>query len=86
MGNFDVINNNWLRKRWLDFRNGHGIYLIFIMTFACGLHYVLLGYSFLTPIRAIKYSIGISSAPSIQQQTVLLGMFIQQTTTINTAA
>jgi hypothetical protein len=34
MGNFDVIHNNWLRKRWLDFRNGHGIYLVFIMTFA----------------------------------------------------
>src|SRR5437763_15876861 len=34
MGNFNVINNNWLRKRWLDFRNGHGIYLVFIMTFA----------------------------------------------------
>jgi uncharacterized membrane protein len=23
-----------LRRRWLDFRNGHSIYLIFIMTFA----------------------------------------------------
>lgn len=26
--------NNNLRRRWLDFRNGHGIYLVFIMTFA----------------------------------------------------
>ena len=26
--------NNNLRRRWLDFRNGHSIYLIFIMTFA----------------------------------------------------
>src|SRR5689334_22174952 len=25
---------NWFRRRWLDFRNGHSIYLIFIMTFA----------------------------------------------------
>src|ERR671932_407657 len=25
-------NNNW-RRRWLDFRNGHSIYLVFIMTF-----------------------------------------------------
>ncbi|HEY7079101.1 MAG TPA: hypothetical protein VH500_05330 [Nitrososphaeraceae archaeon] len=25
---------NWVRRRWLDFRNGHSIYLIFIMTFA----------------------------------------------------
>jgi hypothetical protein len=27
-------NNNWLRRRWLDFRQGHAIYLVFIMTFA----------------------------------------------------
>ena len=25
---------NWVERRWLDFRNGHSIYLIFIMTFA----------------------------------------------------
>lgn len=24
----------WFRRRWLDFRNGHSIYLIFAMTFA----------------------------------------------------
>src|SRR5687768_9887330 len=23
----------WLRRRWLDFRNGHSIYLIFLMSF-----------------------------------------------------
>jgi hypothetical protein len=28
-----IGNNNW-RRRWLDFRNGHSIYLIFLMTFA----------------------------------------------------
>lgn len=27
-------DNNWFRRRWLDFRQGHSIYLIFIMTFA----------------------------------------------------
>jgi hypothetical protein len=27
-------NNNWFRRRWLDFRQGHSIYLIFLMTFA----------------------------------------------------
>ena len=27
-------SNNWMRRRWLDFRNGHSIYLIFLMTFA----------------------------------------------------
>lgn len=25
---------SWTRRRWLDFRNGHSIYLIFLMTFA----------------------------------------------------
>ena len=28
------INSDWLRRRWLDFRNGHSIYLVFAMTFA----------------------------------------------------
>lgn len=28
------MNRNWIRRRWLDFRNGHSIYLIFAMTFA----------------------------------------------------
>jgi len=27
-------DNSWFRRRWLDFRQGHSIYLIFIMTFA----------------------------------------------------
>ena len=29
-----IFNSIFLRRRWLDFRNGHGIYLIFLMTFA----------------------------------------------------
>ena len=24
----------WARRRWLDFRNGHGLYLVFLMGFA----------------------------------------------------
>jgi hypothetical protein len=28
-----IGNSNW-RRRWLDFRNGHSIYLVFLMTFA----------------------------------------------------
>lgn len=24
----------WLRRRWYDFRQGHGVYLIFVLTFA----------------------------------------------------
>ena len=30
----NILNSNWARRRWLDFRNGHSIYLIFAMTFA----------------------------------------------------
>jgi hypothetical protein len=26
--------NSWIRRRWLDFRQGHSIYLVFVMTFA----------------------------------------------------
>jgi magnesium-transporting ATPase (P-type) len=26
--------SNWVRRRWLDFRQGHSVYLIFLMTFA----------------------------------------------------
>jgi hypothetical protein len=28
------ISSDWFRRRWLDFRNGHSIYLVFVMTFA----------------------------------------------------
>lgn len=28
------MNKNWFRRRWFDFRQGHGIYLIFLLTFA----------------------------------------------------
>ena len=28
------ISSDWLRRGWLDFRNGHSIYLVFAMTFA----------------------------------------------------
>lgn len=29
-----VNRGNWVRRRWLDFRQGHSVYLIFLMTFA----------------------------------------------------
>lgn len=29
-----INRSNWVRRRWLDFRQGHTIYLIFLMTFA----------------------------------------------------
>jgi len=28
------MSNKWLRRRWLDFRFGHSVYLIFALTFA----------------------------------------------------
>lgn len=37
-------DSNWFRRRWLDFRNGHSIYLIFIMTFA---NFITIQYSLL---------------------------------------
>ncbi|HXG06995.1 MAG TPA: hypothetical protein VNI77_06690 [Nitrososphaera sp.] len=29
-----VNRADWVRRRWLDFRQGHSVYLIFLMTFA----------------------------------------------------
>lgn len=37
-----IINNQFLRKRWLDFRNGHSIYLVFILTFV---NFILIAYN-----------------------------------------
>ena len=28
------MNKSWFRRRWFDFRQGHGVYLIFLLTFA----------------------------------------------------
>jgi hypothetical protein len=40
----DRRKNMWLRRRWLDFRQGHTIYLVFLMTFA---NFVTIQYSLL---------------------------------------
>jgi len=37
------LSSQYIRRRWLDFRNGHGIYLIFLMAFA---NFILIGYNF----------------------------------------
>ena len=34
---------SFLRRRWLDFRNGHGSYLAFVMSFA---NFILIAYNF----------------------------------------
>ncbi len=28
------MNSNWLRRRWFDFRLGHSVYLIFLLSFS----------------------------------------------------
>jgi len=28
------MEKNWIRRRWFDFRNGHSIYLIFLLSFS----------------------------------------------------
>lgn len=37
------MNKQFLRKRWLDFRNGHSIYLAFVLTFV---NFILISYNF----------------------------------------
>lgn len=36
--------NSWIRRRWLDFRQGHTIYLVFAMTF---LNFITIQYALL---------------------------------------
>jgi hypothetical protein len=44
--------SNWIRRRWLDFRQGHTIYLVFAMTFL----------NFIT----IQYALLINRVPALQ--------------------
>jgi hypothetical protein len=48
------ISSDWLRRRWLDFRNGHSIYLVFAMTFA---NFITIQYALL--IDRLPYWAGI---------------------------
>lgn len=38
------MEEGWFRKRWWEFRQGHGIYLIFVLTF---INFVLIAYRLL---------------------------------------
>lgn len=38
-----MISNQFIQKRWLDFRNGHSIYLAFALTFV---NFILITYNF----------------------------------------
>ena len=44
------MNQTWFRRRWYDFRQGHGMYLVFIMSFT---NFVLIFYRLL--IEQIKF-------------------------------
>ena len=37
------LNNKFVRRRWLDFRNGHSIYLVFLLTLV---NFILIVYNF----------------------------------------
>jgi hypothetical protein len=37
------LNNKYIRRRWLDFRNGHSIYLVFPLTLV---NFILIVYNF----------------------------------------
>jgi hypothetical protein len=51
---YPSLSSDWFRRRWLDFRNGHSIYLIFVMTFA---NFITIQYKLL--IDQIPYLAGI---------------------------
>ena len=44
------MNEGWIRRRWWEFRQGHSIYLIFILTF---INFVLIAYRLL--IERVSY-------------------------------
>ncbi|MBA3978668.1 MAG: hypothetical protein H0X50_10855 [Nitrosopumilus sp.] len=47
------IDRTFIRRRWLDFRNGHSIYLIFLLTFT---NFILITYNF--AIKQMPFGIG----------------------------
>jgi hypothetical protein len=57
----NIRSHNWMRRRWLDFRNGHSIYLIFLMTFA----------NFVT----IQYQLLLQRVPAIHDLHINIWMF-----------
>ena len=47
------LSKGFVRRRWLDFRNGHSIYLAFLLTF---INFILISYNFL--IKQLPFGIG----------------------------
>jgi hypothetical protein len=54
VGKFRLRNKNWVKRRWLDFRNGHGLYLIFLLTVA---QFVIIQHSLLLDKIPLFHSI-----------------------------
>jgi hypothetical protein len=46
--------NQFIQRRWLDFRNGHSIYLVFVLTFV---NFILITYNF--AIKSVPFLQGI---------------------------
>ena len=44
------MNEGWIRRRWWEFRQGHSIYLIFVLTF---INFILIAYRLL--IEKVTY-------------------------------
>lgn len=53
------MRKQWFRRRWADFRQGHGIYLIFLLSFS---NFVLIFYRLL--IEKVEFFEGIFSSLS----------------------
>lgn len=49
-----IRNKKWVKTRWLDFRNGHGIYLIFFLTVA---QFVIVQYRLLLDRMPLFHSV-----------------------------
>lgn len=47
------FNQTFIRRRWLDFRNGHSIYLAFLLAF---INFILITYNF--AIKQLPFGIG----------------------------
>jgi hypothetical protein len=54
VGKLRLRNKKWVKRRWLDFRNGHGIYLIFLLTVA---QFVIIQYKLLLDKIPLFHSI-----------------------------
>ena len=65
-----VFNSNFFRKRWLDFRNGHSIYLAFLLNMV---NFVLITYNFaIVQVPALK---GIAGSV-ITFTIIFIGMYV----------